>query len=378
MKTPTVSFVVPCYNLAHLLRECIESILSQTFGDLEVLIMDDCSPDNTAEVAASFSDVRVQHIRNEKNLGHLGNYNKGITMSRGRYVWMLSADDYLRRNYVLERYVDLMEKNARVGYTFCPGVAVGERGITDVAEWVALGQIAHGNKDRIITGRELVKKLIRGNTTVCSSVLVRRECYERLGLFPLNMPWAGDWYLWCLFALYYDVGYFAEPMVCYREHENSMTNKLWSEDVTSCCEEDIMIPWEIKRKADSLGDDEVSRSCLDGIVDMYTKSAVSNRYRMNTPSMRVGEVKDSVAKNASTEGEADFVIARVLAGMGSERYWSGDLANAAEFYRRAIESDPWMPDVYAKRFLLSMGGVGNRIWRWLRRSRGSNVTTARA
>jgi glycosyltransferase involved in cell wall biosynthesis len=73
--TPIVSFVVPCYKLAHLLRECVESILSQTYGDFEVLIMDDCSPDNTPEVAQSFQHPRVKYVRNDPNLGHLRNYN---------------------------------------------------------------------------------------------------------------------------------------------------------------------------------------------------------------------------------------------------------------------------------------------------------------
>ena len=102
---PTVSFVVPCYKLAHLLGECVDSILGQTYRDFEVLIMDDCSPDNTAEVAQSFTDPRVRHVRNEPNLGHLRNYNKGIELARGKYVWLISADDRLRRPYVLERYV---------------------------------------------------------------------------------------------------------------------------------------------------------------------------------------------------------------------------------------------------------------------------------
>src|SRR5947209_11370258 len=85
---PKVSFVVPCYKLAHLLPECINSILSQTFKDFEILIMDDCSPDNTEEIARSFKDPRVKHIRNDPNLGHLRNYNKGIELSRGRYIWL--------------------------------------------------------------------------------------------------------------------------------------------------------------------------------------------------------------------------------------------------------------------------------------------------
>src|SRR6266853_4290713 len=88
---PTVSFIVLCYKLAHLLPECVNSILSQTYFDFEVLIMDDCLPDNTPEVAQSFADPRVRHIRNDPNLGHLRNYNKGIAMAHGKYIWLISA-----------------------------------------------------------------------------------------------------------------------------------------------------------------------------------------------------------------------------------------------------------------------------------------------
>jgi glycosyltransferase involved in cell wall biosynthesis len=222
--TPVVSFVVPCYKLAHLLPDCIASILGQTYGNFEVLIMDDCSPDNTPEIARSFQDSRVKHIRNDSNLGQLRNYNNGIGLTRGKYVWLISADDYLRRSYVLERYVNLLDRNPGVGCTFCPGVGVRNRIESDLVRWLSHGQSVHGNCDRIIDGHVLLNKLLNENTIVAASAMARRECYERISFFPLNMPWAGDWYLWCVFALYFDVGYFAEPMVCYREHDLSMTS----------------------------------------------------------------------------------------------------------------------------------------------------------
>ena len=78
MSKPRVTFVVPCYKLAGFLPACVESILRQSYADFEILIMDDCSPDNTAEVAQSFNDPRIRYIRNDPNHGHLRNYNKGI------------------------------------------------------------------------------------------------------------------------------------------------------------------------------------------------------------------------------------------------------------------------------------------------------------
>ena len=118
---PKVSFVVPCYNLAHFLSDCVNSILSQTYGDFEILILDDCSPDDTPEVARSFRDDRVKYIRNEKNLGHISNYNKGISLAAGKYVRLISADDLLRTPYVLERYVELYGTEPAGGLRLLPG-----------------------------------------------------------------------------------------------------------------------------------------------------------------------------------------------------------------------------------------------------------------
>src|SRR5262245_46075922 len=111
MITPKVSFVVLCHKLAHFLGDCVNSILNQSYGDFEVIIMDDCSPDNTPEVAKQFKDPRVIYIRNETNLGFVPNFDKGVKLSRGSYLWVISADDCLRSRDVLQKYVDLLEKN---------------------------------------------------------------------------------------------------------------------------------------------------------------------------------------------------------------------------------------------------------------------------
>src|SRR5579884_253411 len=177
--TPTVSFVVPCYKLGHLLPECVNSILEQTYGDFEILIMDDCSPDNTPEVARSFTDPRVIHVRNEPNLGHLRNYNKGIGLARGEYIWLISADDRLRQPYALERYVTVMDANPKVGFAFCPGV-----GLQHGAETRLLGYSVLAQQDRIFPGRELFVKLLEGNSVLAASGMVRRAAYDKVGAFP--------------------------------------------------------------------------------------------------------------------------------------------------------------------------------------------------
>lgn len=350
---PTVTFIVPCYKLGHLLADCITSILRQTYEDFEILIMDDCSPDDTAAVATSFGDPRVMHIRNDPNLGHLHNYNKGIKLARGKYIWLISADDYLRRPYVLRKYVDLLDRHPRVGYVFCSAV-----GVKDGEETGLLDYSQCEKRDCIMPGRAWLKRLLKVNMVVAASGMARRECYEKLSTFPLDMPWAGDWYLWCLYALHTDVGYFAEPMVCYREHGLSMTEQLTRTQAAACCAEEIAIPWDIKKRADAMGLRIVSRDCLRALTLIYAKNLASKRFGLSHPILSLEELEESLRRNAASDAEGNWVRANVLGLMGSEYYWQGDLASAAHFYEEALKIEPLMLGVLAKRALCSLGGTG--------------------
>lgn len=363
MTTPAVSFIVPCYKLAHLLSKCVNSILAQSYGNFELIIMDDCSPDNTREIAQSFQDRRIRYIRNTNNLGHLRNYNKGIASAQGRYVWLISADDYLRVTYILQRYVDLLDGNPTIGYTFCAGYSV-----QDGRESQVIGQYpVRMDRDRIIPGHVMLKKLLQWNFVLSASGLVRRECYEKLSVFPLDMPWAGDWYLWCLFALFYDVGYFSEPMVCYRDHSLSMTTKLTHESLKACAIEDVAIPWIIRKKAREAGYTRLEKDLLPGIAHTYARVIASARFRESSI-MTIEQFESELSSNITDESERNTVRAFAYADIGDEYYSAGYTALAKEFYKAAAKTDPWMGSIYAKRFLFSLGNAGGYLRRWFSRS----------
>jgi glycosyltransferase involved in cell wall biosynthesis len=364
MQVPTVSFVVPCYKLGHLLSECIRSILSQTYPHFEVLIMDDCSPDNTEEIAKSIRDPRVKYIRNEQNLGLLDNFNKGIGLSRGKYVWIISADDYLRRTYILGRYVKLMELNPNVGYTLCPGVTVKNGQETGV-------EGCYGRRNRIVKGHVFLKTLLEWNRVMAPSAMARRECYERIDVFPRNVMWAGvrvdmswvaDWYSWCLFSLSFDVGYFAEPMVCYRIHDLAITNSLTQqENVGRCAAADIAVPWLVRQKALELGERKVARDCLRAIAHQYAAHRASKQYRSGTSSMTTDQLEESLCRSTDNEGERDWIRARVSEAMGDKSFWHGDLVAARKLYLLALQRDWRMMKVRFKLILLLLGTPGKHI-----------------
>lgn len=370
MPNPTVSFVVPCYKLAHLLPECVNSILGQTYGEFEVLIMDDCSPDNTPEVARSFNDPRVRYIRNDPNLGALRNYNKGIELSRGKYVWLISADDYLRRPYVLQRYVSLMEANPRIGYTFCSGM-----GVRNGKETGLIGYSKCGEHDRVVDGRVFLHKLLEYDPVLTAAALARRECYENISYFPINPAWApfpidliwcGDWYLWCAFALHYDVGYFAEPMACYREHDLAMSVVVAKEQIFNCFLTEVAMRWKVKQQAEAAGYGRVSRKCLDCMAVDYARHLVGKDYRSYKSTITLEMFEDSLCWNTKDESERAWIRSRTYAHVADHYFAVGDLAQTRRFYRRALEQDPWVAKTQVKRVLLSLGKPGEIVRRRLR------------
>ena len=120
--SPHVSFVVPCYQLAHYLPECVGSNVADVPG-FEIILLDDRSPDATGRrrwIMAAHPIGGISYVRNPENLGNIRNYNKGIGLASGKYIWVLSPDDRLRSPRIVERYMRVMESRADIGFAFCP------------------------------------------------------------------------------------------------------------------------------------------------------------------------------------------------------------------------------------------------------------------
>ena len=360
--------MVPCYKLAHLLPDCINSILSQSYGNYEILVMDDCSPDNTAEVAQSFQDPRVIHVRNQPNLGHLRNYNKGIGMARGEYIWIISADDRLRRPDALARYVEIMDAHPTAGFAFSPGVALQDGRETKILEYSV-----HGGRDQIFPGRELFRKLLKGNSILAAAGMVRRQAYEKVGCFPLDLPFSGDWYLWLMFSLHFDAAYIAEPLVNYRYHSAAMSNVLAQQDVSICSRNDLVLLWRIFGYVESLNDKELLLQAVDALAANYGDHLASKEYRAGSrASMTLDEFEASLSQHDTMHRKR--IRSRAFAVAADRYYWAGQLSSAREFCRRSLREDPRRVPVWLKYLLLRAGAAGNYARQcniWMKRALGS-------
>jgi len=355
---PKVSFIVPCYKLGHLLPECVESILSQTYRDFEVLIMDDSSPDDTPEVAKSFQDPRVKHIRNDPNLGHLKNYNKGIGLARGEYIWLISADDSLRSPHVLERYVQLMDNNPNVGFVFCPAMKLVDRREVGVMPYSLVA-----GHDTVISGHKLLKDhLIFANIVPAPAAMARKKCYEQANFFPLDLPHTGDWYLWGMFALCTDVGFFAEAMVNRRFHESNMSADFCKEAALTMFANNLAVPLRILEKTRRDGLHDLVESCKRGVAAEYLKQlAPAEPGDVIQKTLSEEEFEDSLRLLLKDPKGQTAIRAQVYAGLADVYYERNEFSRASQYYRRALQQDRGVPKVWAKYMLVRMGSAGKIV-----------------
>lgn len=353
---PRVSFIVPCYKLAHFLPDCINSILRQSYPDFEVLVMDDCSPDDTPAVAASFGDPRVRHIRHVANLGNLRNYNCGIDLTRGKYVWLISADDRLESTEVLGRFVSLLDAYSKVGYVFCSAIDIVEGKASGVSSWTF-----QQPTDEIFAGHRFLGRLLESNCIHSPSALVRKECYN-YSKFPLDLPHSGDWYLWCRFALHYDVGYIAEPMVGYRIHNTNMTRDFLGPKIADCIANEVAVRWKIMHDAKRAGYRDVCKKCEDEIVNDYVRRVAWKQDSDWIHGLTLEDFDRSLNLNARDLHEAKRIRGRVYARLGDHYYWRGNLGRARQFYRGALKQfrTPRL-ELLTKHGLLRLGAVGIRL-----------------
>lgn len=210
---PKISVVIPAYNAMTYLPDTLNSVLGQTFTDFEVLIIDDGSTDHIQSwFAQSVIDSRVRLI-SQINQGLSGARNIGIKNAQGEYVAFLDADD-LWVPTKLEKQTDWLDDNPAVGLIYNWTALID-------AEGKPTGRIMGGNVEG-----DVLQEILQHNIIDCPSVLVRRQCFENVGLFDCTLRSVEDWDMWIRIARCYPFAVTKEPLVYYRQHPSNMS-KNW-------------------------------------------------------------------------------------------------------------------------------------------------------
>jgi hypothetical protein len=213
-----VDVIVPCYNYAKYLRECVTSVCTQRAVDVRVLIIDDASPDNTPEVAAALTqeDRRVEYRRHAENQGHIATYNEGLEWASGDYLLLLSADDLLTPG-ALARASRLLDAHPEVGFTYGRAITTNN-------------PVGHSPADvddcrwRVLLGAEYLRLCCveAANLVSTPTAVVRTEVQHAVGGYRKELPHTGDLEMWARIAAHRAVGVVDADQAFYRVHGANM------------------------------------------------------------------------------------------------------------------------------------------------------------
>lgn len=223
MAMSSIDVIVPCYRYGHFLRECVESVLTQSLKDVRVLILDDASPDNTHEVGAELAreDTRVTVLRHQNNKGHIATYNEGIEWVSADYMLLLSADDYLLPG-ALDRAVALLDAHPEAGFAFGSAVELSDSG--SMVEIIPIANPFDEADQLILTGPKFIQLSTCRNIVPTPTAVVRTTLQRRAGGYRPQLPHAGDLEMWWRLAAHASVGVLGARQAVYRRHKVNMSN----------------------------------------------------------------------------------------------------------------------------------------------------------
>ena len=210
----------------------MESVLGQTYQDFEVLLMDDCSTDESRSIISEYKDnPRIRVELNEENSGSpFKQWNKGVRLAEGKYIWIAESDDYADQR-LLERLVNVLDAEPNVTFAYCRSRRIGANGEPNGYADLYLADLEPAGRwtaDFRADGREECANYFVHINSVpnASAVVFRKEAYERLGGADERLRVCGDWKLWAAMALQGKVAYVSEPLNFFREHEGTVRNKM--------------------------------------------------------------------------------------------------------------------------------------------------------
>lgn len=210
-----VSVILPTYNRAEVIGRAIESVLRQTYTDLELVIVDDGSSDDTKAVVGDFHDSRIRYIQSDKRMGANASRNIGIRNAGGEYIAFQDSDDKWKSDK-LEKQMKLFEANSGLGVVYSRYMrhtVSGEKVL-----------IPHVNYTKEMLQEEILHTLAFNNVIGTPTMVVKKKCFDECGMFDEKLPRFQDWEINIRLAGMYSFGLVDEVLVDAYEMEQSITN----------------------------------------------------------------------------------------------------------------------------------------------------------
>jgi glycosyltransferase involved in cell wall biosynthesis len=280
---PEVSVIIPNYNHAPYLKQRIDSIIQQTFQDIEVIILDDCSTDNSIEIIEEYSHhPKVSKIVfNDQNSGSTFiQWEKGIGLARGKWIWIAESDDWCEKTF-LETFIPAFDDSKNCSIAFCQTHAVGSDGkIILTSNNPVLEEVLAGTE--FINSRMLHMNSIF-NASMC---IFQRKFYYQISNKYTKYKFCGDWLFWIEIAARGNVYISAKILNYFRKHKGDVSTNAFKSGLyyleylklTDDLEEMNFIGSNAKKK---LIEASFKKYYLDNPADKNIEIKLSKRYHQD-------------------------------------------------------------------------------------------------
>lgn len=240
---PKVSVIIPNYNHASFLKARIKSVLEQTFTDIEVILLDDCSTDNSVELIKVFQDAgaSINIVPNKVNSGSpFIQWNKGVSMAKAEYIWIAESDDVADISF-LDELVYQLDQNPNVALAYCQSNKMDASGSVTGSwkDWTDDLDLKLFAENFTMSGLEYIERFLIHRNTIpnASAVLFRKSVYEQIEGADENIKNCSDWLTWLKMLLNHDVAFVSKPLNYFRYHANSVIALAHSEHSTKMYQE---------------------------------------------------------------------------------------------------------------------------------------------
>ena len=216
---PLVSVCIPTYNREKTVVAALSCALKQTYTNLEILISDDQSSDNSVKILKKFTDPRIRLVIQKKNLGMIPNWNYCIQQAKGEYIKFLHSDDLIDTTCV-EKELALFQKNHQVSLVTCQRSFIDERNrLINTLQFSDLDTVESG----VHYAHKLITTLRENRIGEPSAVMFRQKDALKAGLFDPGYSQLADFEFWIRLLQFGDIGYINKPLCSFRVHQGSNT-----------------------------------------------------------------------------------------------------------------------------------------------------------
>jgi alpha-1,3-rhamnosyltransferase len=221
---PLVSVIIPAYNHEMYIEEALQSVINQTYKNIQLIVINDGSTDGTGAVIVNFikknDKFNIEYF-SKPNEGICRTFNKGLELAKGKYIALLASDDMYASDKT-EKQLRLMEENANIGLVFSDHYFVRFNQVTQIkaTDYKPSTKRCFVNN---IQNVNMYEKLLTENIIPALTVLIRKECFDKVGGFDNDLQ-REDYDMWLRISKEFPIAFIDEPLAYYRIHDSNLSH----------------------------------------------------------------------------------------------------------------------------------------------------------